>query len=337
VLLGVLALAAATGAMFGVVVFGNEFTKDVHPMGDTYANSVTLVDTNDRAIATADVESYVSLLDLPLLGTAELNKIDGITFSTHQGVEHRKVTGYTFTQESSFVDGSTVSSPRLSLRSEPGVTIEVSTRDSKAWMLHVTDKSSIETPIETSSQRRLGDGSGSCLANGACLYSHDELLRADAETRQLSEGSFFARADLAAYQVELNGENLMQYLSAVDAPKMLSGVYTQDGHSMLVRASRASEETALYLENTTDQTARLITVNGSFFFSDDELTACAAPKKSSKAAPSLTLNQLQEAIDFDSVKITASEGNIPHCIHAPRRTGHAPQHRRSPAPQALKP
>ena len=79
--------------MFGVVVFGNEFTKEMHPKGDAHMNTVTLVDAQDRAIATADVESYVSLLDLPLLGTAELNKVDGITFSTDRGVLHRKVTG----------------------------------------------------------------------------------------------------------------------------------------------------------------------------------------------------------------------------------------------------
>ena len=74
-LLAVLAVAVASGAMFSVVIFGNEFTKDVFPTGSKYSNSVTLVDDNDRAIATADVGSYVSLLDLPLLGTAELIKI----------------------------------------------------------------------------------------------------------------------------------------------------------------------------------------------------------------------------------------------------------------------
>ena len=109
VLLAVLALAAATGAMFGVVVFGNEFTKDMHPKG------ATLVDSEDRAVATAAVESYVSLLDLPLLGTAELNKVDGITFSTHKGIEHRKVTGYTVTKETAAVGDSEVHTPRLSL------------------------------------------------------------------------------------------------------------------------------------------------------------------------------------------------------------------------------
>ncbi|KAH8049678.1 hypothetical protein JL721_11629 [Aureococcus anophagefferens] len=111
--------------MFGVVVFGNEFTKDVHPKGSSNMNSVTLVDVNDRAIATADVESYVSLLDLPLLGTAELNKVDGITFSTFKGIEHHKVTGYSFTRETATVGDSTVDTRGLAPLCA-GVTIEIS-------------------------------------------------------------------------------------------------------------------------------------------------------------------------------------------------------------------
>merc|ERR1719408_890312 len=177
VLLAVLALAAATGAMFGVVVFGNEFTKDMHPKG------ATLVDSEDRAVATAAVESYVSLLDLPLLGTAELNKVDGITFSTHKGIEHRKVTGYTVTKETAAVGDSEVHTPRLSLAtSAPGETIEVSVRDNKAWLSEVSGGKTLVTSIDSTSQRRL------------------------------EEGSFFARADVAAYQVELDGD-VMPYLA----------------------------------------------------------------------------------------------------------------------------
>merc|ERR1719224_282341 len=135
VVLAVLALAAATGAMFGAVVLGNQLTQELHPKGSSHLNSVTLVDSEDRAIATTAVESYVSLLDLPLLGTAELNKVDGITFRTHRGIEHRKVTGYTVTKETAAVGDSEVHTPRLSLStSAPGVTVEVSVRDSKAWL-----------------------------------------------------------------------------------------------------------------------------------------------------------------------------------------------------------
>merc|ERR1719473_938631 len=133
VLLAVLALAAATGAMFGAVVLGNQITQELHPKGSSHLNSVTLVDSEDRAIATTAVESYVSLLDLPLLGTAELNKVDGITFRTHRGIEHRKVTGYTVTTETARVGDS--KTPRLSLAtSAPGATVEVSVRDNKAWL-----------------------------------------------------------------------------------------------------------------------------------------------------------------------------------------------------------
>merc|ERR1719230_2370534 len=135
VLLAVLALAAATGAMFGAVVLGNQLTQELHPKGSSHLNSVTLVDSEDRAI-----ESYVSLLDLPLLGTAELNKVDGITFSTSRGFEHRKVTGYTVTTETARVGDSDVHTPHLSLAtSAPGATVEVSVRDNKAWLSEADD------------------------------------------------------------------------------------------------------------------------------------------------------------------------------------------------------
>jgi hypothetical protein len=275
VLLAVLALAAASGAMFGVVVFGNEFTKDVHPKGDTYANSVTLVDSNDKAIATADVESYVSLLDMPLLGTAELNKVDGITFSTYKGIEHRKVTGYTIAKETATVGDSSVVTPRLTLRSDPGVTIVVSVRDSKAWVHEVDSIGATTTTIETTSTRRLGDGAGSCLANGACLYSRDELLRVDAETRRLAEGGFFARADVAAYQVDLNGEDILSSITDDARVSYLEGRYADSNdNEMMLRLQQSASSSSLYLKNLTDGSAKLMTNNGTFLFHRDELYRC---------------------------------------------------------------
>ena len=272
VLLAVLALAAATGAMFGVVVFGNEFTKDVHANGGAHMNAVTLVDGQDRAIATADVESYVSLLDLPLLGTAELNKVDGITYSTYRGVEHRKVTGYSIVKETATVGGSVVETPRLSLRSEPGVTIEVSVRDAKAWILESGAVSAV-TDIDVAPTRRLGDASGSCLANGACLYSREEILRVDAESRRLTEGGFFARADVAAYQVDLNGEDTMKYASG-KGYSLFEGKYKDEGgHNMLLRV-RQSASTEVYLKNLTDDAAKLMGVNGTFLFQNDVAVKC---------------------------------------------------------------
>jgi hypothetical protein len=311
VLLSVLALAAATGAMFGVVVFGNEFTKDVHPKGDSYQNAVTLVDTNDRAIATADVESYVSLLDLPLLGTAELNKVDGITFSTHQGVQHRKVTGYDVTKETATIGSSVAETPRLSLATaDSGVTIEVSVRDSRAWVQQSSSGASITTEIHLSSQRRLTGDSGSCLSNGACLYSQDELLRMSAATRELSEGSFFARADVAAYQVDLNGDDVMQYLSDGDAHvTYLTGSYKEDGHTMQLRASASGAGKSILFTNISSGVSKFITVNGTWLFEGRETTGCSRPTtKSETLLKTLNLEELavSGAVAFDSVSVHTS-------------------------------
>jgi hypothetical protein len=284
VVMAVLALAAATGAMFGVVVFGNEFTKDVRPKGSSNMNSVTLVDLNDRAIATADVESYVSLLDLPLLGTAELNKIDGITYSTHAGVQHRKVTGYDVTKETTTVGGAVVGTPHLSLTtSMPDVTIEVSVRDSKAWVLHSGAGVNIKTAIETTSTRRLG--AGSCLANGACLYSRDELLQVNADTRELAQGSFFARADVAAYQVDLSGDDVMQFLgSPEEEATFLDGTYVEDDSQMRLRVAVGTAEGNMMLfTNLSSGISKMMTQNGTWVFDGDKTTGCVRPTDKSKA------------------------------------------------------
>merc|ERR1719453_254769 len=224
--------------MFGAVVLGNQLTQELHPKGSSH------LDSEDRAIATTAVESYVSLLDLPLLGTAELNKVDGITFSTYDAIEHRKVTGYTVTTETAHAGDSEVKTPRLSLAtSTPGATVEVSVRDNKAWLSEIEGSRTLATAIDTVSQRRLADG-GSCLESGACLYSRDELLRLDAASRRLEEGSFFARADVAAYQVELSGD-LMQYMHMEDMmaarEATLDGTYSEGGHSLHLRLQEGSE------------------------------------------------------------------------------------------------
>jgi hypothetical protein len=312
VLLSVLALAAATGAMFGVVVFGNEFTKDLHPKGSTYTNAVTLVDMNDRAIATADVESYVSLLDLPLLGTAELNKMDGITFSTHLGVQHRKITGYDVSKETATVGGSVVETPLLTLKTaEDDTTIVVSVRDSKAWMQQTSSGVSITTAIDITSQRRLAGDAGSCLANGACLYSRDELMRASSEARELSEGSFFARADVAAYQVDLNGDDVMQYLNAPsDQVTYLDGSYVEDGHVLRVRSETSAAGSMLLFTNKSSGVSKLLTKNGTWVFDGDETTGCTRPTDRTTAI----INQLNPtelavsgAVPFDAVTVETTE------------------------------
>jgi hypothetical protein len=307
VLLAVLALAAATGAMFGVVVFGNEFTKDVHPKGDTHANSVTLVDVNDRAIATADVESYVSLLDLPLLGTAELNKVDGITYSTLHGIEHRKITGYVVSKESAVVGGVSVETPHLSLRCGPGVTIDVSVRDSSAVVMETDGEFTAKTSIQTSSTRRL-TGAGSCLSNGACLYSQDEILALDAENRRLEEGSFFARADVAAYQVDLQGEDVMQYLgSPVKEYTYINGKYSDGGHVIQLKVEMGPT-TQLLLQNMSSGKFKLINKNGTFVYDGNMGVSCTAPdEKLGKTLGSVTWESLRSSLDFTETSSVVTE------------------------------
>ncbi|EGB04061.1 hypothetical protein AURANDRAFT_67476 [Aureococcus anophagefferens] len=283
VLLSLLALATATGAIFGVVVFGNEYTKDLHPDGSSHLNSVTLVDNKDRAIATADVESFVSLLDLPLLGTAELNKIDGLTFATSSGIQHRKVTGYSIAMKTVRVDGVTQQAPHLSLKTTSDeISIEISAAESRAWVQERVHQLEVETPIDTSSVRRLSGG-GSCLENGACLYSRDELLTLDSKARRLSEGSFFARADLATYQADLGGGDLSEVLS--NSPGMaarLEGTYTEDGHVMVLRISQLEERTDFYFFNASGG-SKLITRNGSFTFDlDRKMTGCTTPSRETR-------------------------------------------------------
>jgi hypothetical protein len=273
VLLAALALAASSGAMFGVVVFGNEFTKDVHPKGASHMDSVTLVDMNDNAIATADVQTYASLLDLPLLGTAELNKVDGITFSTHEGIQHRKVTGYTITKEVSETTVGTVESPRLSLQTaDSAVTMEISVREAKAWLDVQAGSIHKTTPVHVSSTRRLGSG-GACLENGACLYSREELLTLDSASRKLAEGSFFARADIAAYQVSLGSEDILNQIPSTDVTEYVSGTKTIDGHTLALKYVHGPRS-VLSIYNETSRRTKILSKNASFVLLDGRIMAC---------------------------------------------------------------
>merc|ERR550514_983905 len=315
-------LAAVTGAMFGAVVLGNQLTQELHPKGSSHLNSVTLVDSEDRAIATTAVESYVSLLDLPLLGTAELNKVDGITFRTHRGIEHRKVTGYTVTTETARVGDAEVKTPRLSLAtSAPGATIEVSVRDNKAWLSEVEGGSSTTTAIDTGSQRRLADG-GSCLESGACLYTRDELLRLDAASRRLEEGSFFARADVAAYQVELSGD-LMQYLEGATEEATLDGTYSEDGHRLRLRLEAAPAGTRVMVTNHTSGESKLITSEGNFVFSaSGRLVRCNGINGGMQDVDQLSVDDVATMLAFDTLdvahgatqKVIPFDASIKECL-----------------------
>ena len=79
-------------------------------------------------------------------------------------------------------------------------TIKISTRDGKATLT----EGSYDVAIQTSNtvDRRLlaeSEQIGQCLANGACLYSKDELVRLSQTSRRLMESYFEANADIATY------------------------------------------------------------------------------------------------------------------------------------------
>jgi hypothetical protein len=319
VFLAVLALAIATGAMFGVVVFGNEFTKDIHPRQSSHMNSVTLVDFHDNAVATADVQSYVSLLDLPLLGTAELNKVDGITYKTYQGIHHKKVTGYQIIEDRTTVDGVDAVVPHLSLQTSSAITIEVSVSGARAWVIETHDGIQVEVPIDTFPGRRLAAGSGSCLDNGACLYSSDELLELDVRGRSLAEGTFFARAEVAAYQVDLHGEDVSSILSHRDEKILfLQGDWVEDGHPLRLMISQSATSSEFYYLNGTDGQAKLITRNGSFSYdSRSKLAQCMLPTDTT--AKMLRLLDVYDIasngdIEFDTVEVRIEDPSVrvPH-------------------------
>jgi hypothetical protein len=179
------------------------------------------------------------------------------------------------------------------------------------------DSFDIDTPIETSSSRRLA-GAGSCLANGACLYSRDELLRLDSESRSLSEGTFFARADVAAYQVELGGD-VLPFLSSKSVVSFFDGSWTEEGHRMALQISTSDAGAAFYYSNGTSGETKLMTRNGTFLFDKhSHLTFCVPPSEDTdKYLASLDVEEVATSgdIDFSHVHIEHVESGgraIPH-------------------------
>jgi hypothetical protein len=177
----------------------------------------------------------------------------------------------------------------------------VSIRDSKAWVQDLSKGRTITTAIDLSTSRRLSDGSGSCLANGACLYSREELLRVDAETRRLSEGSFFARADVAAYQVDLNGENTMQFASPQSVVTSFEGTTSVEGHELLVRVQQA-EHTQVYILNLTDDSAKLMTRNGTWTFANGVVLSCTN-KYQDDVVSAMSIDSLVDSRDFKDITV----------------------------------
>jgi hypothetical protein len=144
---------------------------------------------------------------------------------------------------------------------------------------------SMTTAIDVSSRRSLAGDAGSCLANGACLYSRDELMRANAEMRGLSEGSFFARADVAAYQVDLDSDDIMQYLSSAGGgTTYLDGTYSEDGHQLRLRIETSAAGNIMLFSNLSSGVSKLLTKNGTWSFTGTTTTGCVRHSTASELA-----------------------------------------------------
>ena len=72
--------------LFGVVLWCNEVSNAFRPSSKKDGDA--LVTAEGTAVATADVEAYATMLDLPFLGSGTLNKIDAITYVTFEGLVH---------------------------------------------------------------------------------------------------------------------------------------------------------------------------------------------------------------------------------------------------------
>ena len=285
-------------------------------------SSVALVTEDGKAVSTSDIETYAALLDLPLLGTAELNKIDGITFQTYKGIQHYKITGYTL---SKVVDSSNVEFPHLSLKTAfEGVktSVEVSVAESRAWVL---EGSYVTTPIEIgtdSARRKLAEGkagTGSCLANGACLYSRDELMTLSAESRALLESYFVDNAAIQTYEVSVeDGEDLLAYIRAEEVPMYGEGFTTDDyGFEQMIRIAWSSDFKGLSSTNASDDSFFLSDRNGTYHFdSDGALTWCDLNSATMQEVFD-SADPLSDEADMDFDMVFLSKGEVPPADFVP--------------------
>ena len=90
ILTGALALVAL-GAALGVVVFGITITKDAKPTGDA---ELRTLDGENNVVATANVESFSMLTDLPKMSLEYLEAQDKVTFNDNGGGNVAMVTGF---------------------------------------------------------------------------------------------------------------------------------------------------------------------------------------------------------------------------------------------------
>jgi hypothetical protein len=197
-------------AMFVVV----DMAKDMLP-----AESGELLGKGGEIIKVDTVQKHATLLDLPLLGTSELNQIDAVTFVDHTGsLNHIRVVGYQFNPMGLL----TLST------ADPARTVELTTTSAVLKTLSydtgVVATSNIDVVPTAERRRMLTDGTsdsniGSCLSNGACLYSKAELLHLhaarDENGRRLQEPSEdMAYCDVNTNSVDIASSEVWAFLTA---------------------------------------------------------------------------------------------------------------------------
>ena len=96
ILTGALALVAL-GAALGVVVFGITITKDAKPTGDA---ELRTLDGENNVVATANVESFSMLTDLPKMSLEYIEAMDKLTFNDNGAVKVSLITSFDWMSKS---------------------------------------------------------------------------------------------------------------------------------------------------------------------------------------------------------------------------------------------
>ena len=286
-------------------------SKDFKPA----AGDATLTTADGSAIKVDTVEAYATMLDLPLLPVDSLNKLDALTFVTYNGMNHHKIVGYQL--RSAMSDDA---DPELTLYTAlTGTTIELTT--SSANLVSGSSSTSIDVDADTSAaaRRRLlaGDGAdnegsgaafGRCLANGACLYSKDELLELRAAGRRLTgDESYFAHADIGTFELG-SGDEVFDSLMLPE--------YRAYGEALLgefsIRFAWTANFKGVLVVNTSTLIGTLDLPSGTYVFdlSDDEkeeLTYCKPD-----ANPDVFLASLESILPDLMFNVTSlNEGDEP--------------------------
>ena len=160
-----------------MTLLANDLSKDFRPAG---SGDTALVTQDGDVVQVDAVSSHATLLDLPLLDYATLNKMQSITFVTYEGMLHFNVVGY---KRHTDAESLTLYVDRYA----DGSTIEIGA--DAAYFVTGVERTKIVVDADESDARRLAagdEGLGRCLTNGACLYSSDALmtLRTSAAARR---------------------------------------------------------------------------------------------------------------------------------------------------------